>query len=110
MKGKLNMSESFLPLALLIYDECVEWIVDYVEDEIDFQTALNAFEQTKSKLNETHLDLEDLLYDEQSLTLQKINKLLEQRVNTLYDQTIEGSLSESQLKKQLIQLLDELEN
>lgn len=104
------MSDSLLPLALLIYDECVEWIIDYAEDEIDFQSALNAFEQTKSKLSEKHLDLEDFLDDNQSQTLQKINSLLEQRVNTLYDQTIENSLSEPQLKKQLIKLLDELQN
>lgn len=102
------MAHTFEALAQLLYDECINWIVDYIEKEVDFQTVLNKFETTKSKLNHDQLDLEDLLDDEQYETLLDINSLLEHRVITVHDATIDTPLSESSLREKLTEIVDQI--
>lgn len=91
--------------AQLIFKEALEWINDYVEDEIDFDTAVSNYEDRIAELQSDSFDLLLELSSNQSQLLNDIDDLLDQRIITLYDPEEVNLISESELKKKLSVIL-----
>lgn len=95
------MVDSLETTALLIYNECLEWVIDYLENEVDFQTTLINFENSLSKFYIDNSNLKDCLDDKKYYILLNIESLLEHRVITLYGHANRYRLSERDLKDEL---------
>ena len=93
--------------AQLIFKEVLEWINDYVEDEIDFDTAVSNYEDRIAELQSDSFDLLLELSSTQSQLLNDINDLLDQRILTLYDPDEVDMISETKLKTKLQQCLND---
>ena len=93
--------------AQLIFKEVLEWINDYVEDEIDFDTAVSNYEDRIAELQSDSFDLLLELSSTQSQLLNDINDLLDQRILTLYDPDEVDMNSETKLKTKLQQCLND---
>ena len=87
--------------ALTIYDECIVWIIDYLENEINFNDVINYYEVTKSKLFYESYDLNDYLDKDKQSILKSITDLLEDRIITIYEESVQEKLLEIDLKTQL---------
>ena len=92
--------------AQLIFKEALEWINDYVENEIDFDTAVSNYEDRIAKLQSNSFDLLLELSSTQSQLLNDIDDLLDQRIITLYDPDEVDMISEYLLKTKLQQCLN----
>ncbi|CAM3593916.1 hypothetical protein [Erysipelothrix anatis] len=87
--------------AQLLFKEAIEWIADYVEGEIEFDTAASNFEDRITELQSDSFDLLLELSSPQSHLLSDIDDLLDQRVLTLYDPDEIDMISETKLKIKL---------
>lgn len=93
--------------AQLIFKEALEWISDYVEDEIDFDTAVSNYEDRIAELQSDSFDLLLELSSTQSQLLNDIDDLLDQRIITLYDPDEVDMIAEYELKTKLQQCLND---
>lgn len=93
-------------LGIRIYKEAISWIIDYLEDEITFDSALNGFTLNKLKVNHLNLKLEDYLNIKLLSDLEEIDSLLQQRVLTIIDEEYQDTISEYELKYRLKKLID----
>ncbi|WP_159633310.1 hypothetical protein [Erysipelothrix anatis] len=91
--------------AQLLFKEVLEWITDYIEDEIDFDTAVSNFEDRIAELQSDSFDLLLELSSTQSQIINDIDDLLDQRILTLYDPDEVDLITESDLKKKLSVIL-----
>lgn len=91
----------------LLLKEALEWITDYVEDEIDFDTAVSNYEDRIAELKSNSFDLLLELSSDQSQLLNDIDDLLDQRILTLYDPDEVDMISETKLKTKLQQCLND---
>ncbi len=95
------MDKKLKVYALTVYDECIAWIIDYLENEIDFNDVINYYEVSKSKLFYKSYDLNDYLDKDKQSILQSITDLLEDRIITIHEESVKEKLLEIDLKKQL---------
>ena len=95
------MVDSLETTALLIYNECLEWVIDYLENEVDFQTTLLNFENSLSKFYIDNSNIKDHLDDDKYYILLNIESLFEHSVITLYGHANQYRLSERDLKDEL---------
>ena len=95
------MDKKLKVYALTVYDECITWIIDYLENEINFNDVINYYEVTKSKLFYESYDLNDYLDKDKQSILQSITDLLEDRIITIHEESVKEKLLEIDLKKQL---------
>ncbi len=93
-------------LGIRIYKEAISWIIDYLEDEITFDTTLNGFTLNKLKVSQLNLKLEDYLKTKLLSDLEEIDSLLQQRVLTIIDEEYQDTISEYELKYRLKKLID----
>ncbi len=93
--------------AQLLFKEALEWITDYVEDEIDFDIAVSNYEDRIVELQSDSFDLLLELSSTQSQIINDINDLLDQRILTLYDPDEVDMISEYALKTKLKQCLND---
>ena len=93
--------------AQLLFKEALEWITDYVEDEIDFDIAVSNYEDRIVELQSDSFDLLLELSSTQSQIINDINDLLDQRILTLYDPDEVDMISENELKTKLQQCLND---
>lgn len=93
--------------AQLLFKEALEWITDYVEGEIEFDTAVSNFEDRITELQSDGFDLLLELSSPQSHLLNDIDDLLDQRVLTLYDPDEVDMIYETKLKIKLQQCLND---
>lgn len=104
------MKDKIRHYAKLIYDEFIEWTLDYVTDEIIFETALLKLETTKGKLYTSKVDIESqLLIDEYEnmetiLLLFLIASIDQQENNTPFDEI------EHELKNELVSFLNNIKD
>ena len=99
------MNDGLKATALLIYNESLEWVLDFVEDELDFQTTIINFENTTSKFYQGTLNLRDYLDEDIYNILLSIESLFEQRAITLYGSDPRYRLSEKELRSELEAIL-----
>ena len=93
-------------LALLIYDECISWITDYIENEITFDEVINGYEETTAKFFYKDHDLYDYLNELQIGTLTCITDILEEKITVIHDKDSTSTISEEEVIKQLINIID----
>ncbi|MDE8082597.1 hypothetical protein PT105_08135 [Erysipelothrix rhusiopathiae] len=91
----------------LLFKEALEWITDYAEDEIDFDTVVSNYEYRIAELQSDSFDLLLELSSDQSQLLNDIDDLLDQRILTLYDPDEVDMISEYELKIKLQQCLND---
>ncbi|WP_166083350.1 hypothetical protein [Erysipelothrix anatis] len=91
----------------LIFKEALEWINDYVENEIDFDTTVSNYENRIEELQSNSFDLLLELSSDQSQLLNDIDDLLDQRILTLYDPDEIDMIAEYELKTKLQQCLND---
>ncbi|QIK86628.1 hypothetical protein G7061_08400 [Erysipelothrix sp. HDW6B] len=90
-----------------IFKEALEWITDYVEGEIDFDTIVSNYEDRITEPQSDSFDLLLELSSNQSQLLTDIDDLLDQRIITLYDPDEVDMISEYALKTKLKQCLND---
>lgn len=101
------MGKQLTHLALLIYDECISWITDDIENEISFEEVINSFEETTAKFFYKKHDLYDYLNVTQIETLTSITNILEERITVLHDKESSSNINEEEeVIKQLINIID----
>ncbi len=100
------MDKKLKVYALTVYDECITWIIDYLENEIDFNDVINYYEVTKSKLFYESYDLNDYLDEDKQNILKSITNLLEDRIITIHEDSVKEKLLEIDLKRQLKTLIN----
>lgn len=100
------MRKQLTHLALLIYDECISWITDYIENEISFEEVINSYEETTAKFFYKKHDLYDYLNTTQIETLTNITNILEERITVLHDKESPSEINEEEVIKQLISIID----
>lgn len=96
-------------LACVIYDECMEWCMDYLENEIDFNSFSIRFLTQKIKLHEKQDALFHLLTPKQQEHLNKMEYFIEKRSFTLHEKNLtkKQRLNEKTLKKRLLEIIKE---
>ncbi len=100
------MDKKLKVYALTVYDECIAWIIDYLENEIDFNDVINYYEVSKSKLFYKSYDLNDYLDKDKQNILKSISDLLEDRIITIHEESVKEKLIEVDLKTQLKTLIN----
>lgn len=106
MKGLKFMENIKLNKATLHLNELMNWITDYVENEIEFEIVYDVFEEYKTDYFSNDSDLVTELNSEQGQIFQSIDELFDQRILTLIMDDFDDPISESTLKTNLIEILD----
>lgn len=92
--------------ATLHFNELMNWITDYAENEIEFEIVYDVFEEYKTDYFSNNSDLLSELTNEQGLIFQSIDELFDQRILTLIMDEFDAPISENALKTKLIEILD----
>lgn len=90
-----------------LFNEIIQWITDYLENEIDFDVLETHYEDKTKALQYDDFDLLLELSQEQTQLLSDLDELMDQRILTLYEPDIVDPISESEFKSQLLKLLNE---
>lgn len=106
MKGLQFMENIKLNKATLHLNELMNWITDYVDNEIEFEIVYDVFEEYKTDYFSNDSDLVTELNNEQGQIFQSIDELFDQRILTLIMDDFDDPISESTLKTKLIEILD----
>ena len=92
--------------ATLHFNELINWITDYAENEIEFEIVYDIFEEYKTDYFSHDSDLLSEFTEEQSKLFQAIDELFDQRILTLIMDEFDAPISENALKTKLIEILD----
>ncbi|MEG0528175.1 MAG: hypothetical protein RR531_11735 [Longicatena sp.] len=92
--------------STLRFNELINWVTDYAENEIEFDIVCDVFEEYKTDYFSHDSDLFAELTDEQSQIFQSIDELFDQRILTLIMDDFDAPISEDTLKTKLIKILD----
>lgn len=97
-------------LSNVIYEECIEWCIDYLESEIDFNAFSIRFLTQKIKLHENRDALFHHLNPNQQECLNKMESLIERRSITIQEKSLSKKqrLNERKLKKKLLEIINQI--
>lgn len=108
MKGLSNLNET--QRTKLIYSEVMEYVVDYLEEEIEFNELVEAFDELHEILFIEHNGIYNDNYTEaEQLTLDEIGALLTRRLISIEETHMDYDLyiSEEELNAQLTLIVNQ---
>lgn len=102
------MKRTIRSYAKLIYEEFIEWTLDYIEDEVSFDTTLINLEKINSKIYSKKYDIESQFLIDEFEVMESILMLF--LIASLdYDEENNEAYLETKLKKELTKLINESE-